>query len=168
VVALSTLFFGSTLVQLQPSIIALLVGLGILTAFLLGWCLSRRKLKLWQQLRLPFVSLVARPTVGLGALLSSVAVTSIWLTSIVVVARGLGIEAPISAIVLAASIVTVATVLPISIGGIGVREAGYALLLASHGVSSSSAIALGIAQYALLLPVILAGAILGSLRYRRE
>jgi hypothetical protein len=50
--------------------------------------------------------------------------------------------------------------LPISIGGIGVREAGYALLLGPYGVSPGEAVALGLLQYGGYLVVAAIGGVL--------
>ncbi|MCA9583074.1 MAG: flippase-like domain-containing protein, partial [Myxococcales bacterium] len=55
------------------------------------------------------------------------------------------------------SFVTIATLLPITIGGAGVREMGYVLLLGPHGVSQDSAIALGILQYSAFVGIALLG-----------
>lgn len=168
ILGIVSLALGSSAYHVEPSTFALVIVGGIVCVGILALVITRRSRGIWQELQRPFVAIIARPKIGAAALVSSFLLSGVWLVSIVVVARGIGIEAPTSAIVLAASIVTMASVLPISVGGIGVREAGYALLLGSYGVSASSAIALGIAQYALLLPVMVAGAIAGALRIRQN
>ncbi len=162
------LWVGSSGFSLHNAILWIgLISLG--AAFVLIRRLAQTKqTSIWVDIKRPFAALFARPQMGLYALFMSLGVSLLWLASIVIVSRGLGISVGIAPIVFAASAVTVATILPISVGGIGVREAGYAYLLASHGVSTSQAIALGVAQYALLLPVIVAGAMLAVVRKNRN
>ncbi|MCG8587937.1 MAG: flippase-like domain-containing protein, partial [Proteobacteria bacterium] len=83
-----------------------------------------------------------------------------WVGSLVLLAWGLGLDVPWVALAYAAPLVTVATLLPISIGGIGVREAGYALLLAPYGVTVGQGIALGVAQYTTFVGISLVGGLL--------
>jgi len=96
---------------------------------------------------------IAAPPVLLRITLACLAVLGFWIASVWVFAQALGINVAIGVIAFAAPLVTLATLLPISIGGIGLREAGYALLLAPYGVASSEAVALGLVQYTSFLLV---------------
>ncbi|MBL4637482.1 MAG: flippase-like domain-containing protein [Kofleriaceae bacterium] len=154
--------------QLHYSHLLLALALFVVAAAVVRIIAKRSNHKLWRDIQRPFIAVVARPFIGLKAALASMGLSLVWLASIVLVARALGIEAPILALVFAATVVAVATVLPVSIGGIGLREAGYTLLLASYGVETAQAIALGVAQYALFLPVMMAGAVIGTIRYRSQ
>ncbi len=154
--------------QLHYSHLLIALALFVAAAVLVRIIAKRSNHKLWRDIQRPFIAVVTRPAVGLKAASASMALGVVWLTSIVLVARALEIEAPILALVFAATVVAVATVLPVSIGGIGLREAGYTLLLANYGVETAQAIALGVAQYALFLPVMVAGAGIGIIRYRAE
>ncbi len=88
-------------------------------------------------------------------LLSSVSlvVLGLWIGSIVALARSVGISASPGALAFAASWVTIATLVPVTIGGVGVREAGYAVLLMPYGVDRTDAVALGLIQYGGMLAV---------------
>ncbi len=100
--------------------------------------------------RLPRATLAAIAGLAIGTL-------SCWVLSVACLARALGLEVPFGVLAATAPMVAVAAFLPITIGGIGVREAGYSLLLAPVGVSASGAIALGLAQYACFLVAALLG-----------
>jgi len=54
--------------------------------------------------------------------------------------------------------VAIAQVLPISLGGLGVREGAFVLFLGPLGVEASQAVALGLLVYGLNLAVSLLGA----------
>lgn len=103
------------------------------------------------------------PRLGAPIVVYSAMVLALWIASVLAIARALGLEVGAGALAAAASLVTLATLLPISIGGVGVREAGYVLLLAPHGVTSNDAIALGLVQYGCLLAVSSIAWIVGTL-----
>lgn len=134
-------------------VLALLAALAVLAAVTLGLCVRRRAESWWVRLRdyLP----MPRTLALLVAL--SVAMLLSWVASVSALARALSLGVGFEVLVFAAPLVALASLLPISIGGIGVREAGYALLLASHGITTSDAVALGLLQYALALFVAAVG-----------
>lgn len=88
-----------------------------------------------------------------GILAVSVPTLLLWITSVFAFARALELNVEFFVVAFAAPIVTVATLVPISVGGIGIREAGYALLLAPYGVTAGEAVALGLLQYSSFLLV---------------
>lgn len=67
------------------------------------------------------------------------------------IARGLGIDLPVPELALFVVVANLATLIPISVGGIGVREASLVGLLASHAVPTESAIALSLLVFAVFL-----------------
>ncbi|MFM8497081.1 MAG: lysylphosphatidylglycerol synthase transmembrane domain-containing protein [Planctomycetia bacterium] len=64
--------------------------------------------------------------------------------TVALVARGLGVTLPLSVWFAVVPLVALAMVLPISIGGVGVREGGLAFLLAPAGVAPERAVAIGL------------------------
>jgi hypothetical protein len=76
-----------------------------------------------------------------------------WVMSVSFLARSLSLGVGFDVLFFVAPLVALATLLPISVGGIGIREAGYALLLAPYGVSAGDAVALGLLQYGTFLVV---------------
>lgn len=128
------------------------MALGVAVACLPG--LRARLLDRLRERSMPRGTLVLIVALAVVTLVTSAA-------SVAVLASALGLEAPFDVVAATAPLVAVAAFLPITIGGIGVREAGYALLLAPVGVGAGGAIALGLAQYACFLVVAaLGGAIL--------
>lgn len=106
--------------------------------------------------RMPRASLVAIAALSVVTLVA-------WVVSVLGLARALGLDVPMDAVAASAPLVAVAAFLPVTIGGIGVREAGYVLLLAPAGLSTAGGIALGLAQYACFLGVaVLGGAVLAT------
>jgi uncharacterized protein (TIRG00374 family) len=72
--------------------------------------------------------------------------------------RTLAVSVPTAAVVAFAPAVAMAQVLPISLGGLGVREGMLVLLLGPLGVSNGRAVAIGLLWYAMMLTVSLLGA----------
>ncbi|MDG2284715.1 MAG: lysylphosphatidylglycerol synthase transmembrane domain-containing protein [Alphaproteobacteria bacterium] len=87
----------------------------------------------------------------IGQLLSTLAIYAI--------ALGIGITLPFSFFLFVSAVVYLATVLPISIGGLGVREGIFAYYLAANGSSYSIAIALGLLVYFNQVVVAVIGAV---------
>ncbi|MEM9174827.1 MAG: lysylphosphatidylglycerol synthase transmembrane domain-containing protein [Myxococcota bacterium] len=76
-----------------------------------------------------------------------------WIVSVACLGEGLALGVPLAAYFAAAPLVALASFLPITVGGVGLREAGYVLLLAAFGASPEACVALGLAQYSTLLGV---------------
>ena len=72
--------------------------------------------------------------------------------------RALGVDLSLTAALAFMPAVAIAQVLPISLGGLGVREGAFVLFLGPLGVPATSAVALGLLVYGLNLLVSLLGA----------
>jgi hypothetical protein len=133
---------------------------------LLPWFLGRcgRVVRLPGQAKLErlcgAISKLGYPVLG-RACLVSLAFNLVLIASGFSLARGLGVVQPLSVFFLFFPIISVSLFLPISIGGLGVREQTYVLLFGALGVAASSAVALSLATYVLGKLVI--GAIGGAL-----
>jgi uncharacterized membrane protein YbhN (UPF0104 family) len=81
-----------------------------------------------------------------------------------VLARGLGIAVTLAAMAWVRSVVVLITVLPISIGGLGVREGVLVLTMAAYGVPAADALALSILVFAttILAPGLVGGVLEGG------
>ena len=98
-------------------------------------------------------------------LLIAVAFQFFLIVAVICAANAIGIEFSLVVWFAFVPIVFVAQVLPIAIGGLGVREAALVLFLSSFGVSSGQSVVLGLIVYAITLIASLVGAvpyILGS------
>jgi uncharacterized membrane protein YbhN (UPF0104 family) len=80
--------------------------------------------------------------------------------SVALIARAIGVKLPLSIWFAVVPLVALAMVLPISIGGVGVREGGLAMLLAPSGIPSEQAVAIGLLWF---LCTIICGLIGGGL-----
>ncbi len=88
----------------------------------------------------------------------------LFIASGYVVARGLGLPFGFLDIGWMRSVVYLVTLLPLTIAGIGVREAGFASLFVMQGVDKSSAIAFPLVLLGLQLVFAMIGALLESVR----
>jgi glycosyltransferase 2 family protein len=100
--------------------------------------------------------------------LLSVAVQVINIAMVALVGSALGIEVAPLVYGVVVPLVTLVTLLPVSINGLGLREAAYPLLLAPVGVASTDAVALSLLSFALTASVSLAGAVVLALGVPRE
>jgi uncharacterized protein (TIRG00374 family) len=76
-----------------------------------------------------------------------------------VLARGLGLDLPFALVAAVVPLVLLATVLPISLAGFGVREGSYVILLATAGVSTTDATVLSLMLAATVAVASAAGAL---------
>jgi uncharacterized protein (TIRG00374 family) len=81
-------------------------------------------------------------------------------TLVFVISRALGLELPFHPFLIAVPMVTLAAMLPISINGIGLREAGYVLLLASAHVPPEAAVGISLIQFSYIAILSLLGGLL--------
>lgn len=96
---------------------------------------------------------VAWQTSVLGLMYEALAVLSLWL-----VARSLSLEIPFSVLAVVVPVVLVLTAVPLSVGGLGVREGSYVVLLHQAGVTTTDAALLSLLSTVLFALVTLPGA----------
>ena len=101
-----------------------------------------------------------RPSLMTRAVGWSVLVQMGGAVSVALVARALGVALPLTVWFTVVPLIALAMVLPISIGGVGVREGGLAFLLAPSGVAREQAVAIGLLWF---LSTIVGGLIGGLL-----
>lgn len=143
---LGLLFFGGERIGFSSAGLAGLAAIAALLVFALAF--GRRIAERWFPNTLELLDrFVGEPRRVASLLGSSLVILALWIASVVVLGAALALPVSAGALAAAASLVTLATLVPISIGGVGLREAGYVLLLGPFGVAASDAIALGLAQY---------------------
>ena len=133
---------------------------------LLHWL--TRKLNLPGQEKLErFSRSVSR--LGYVALGKACLVSLIWDLILVafqmLIARGLGIDQPLRVFILFTPIISFSLLLPISVGGLGVREQTYVLLYGPLGVPDSAAVAMSLVSYVITNLVV---GLIGGLLYLSE
>ena len=99
-----------------------------------------------------------RPMLALEVIVAGVAYQLCVLVSVFLAAKAVGLPVGFTAILAFFPVVLIVQTLPITIGGLGVREGALYLLLHPIGVTSEQAISLGVLFYAMQLIVSLVGA----------
>jgi glycosyltransferase 2 family protein len=145
----------TTRVRLPPSVLraTLAVGVVSLFAFLAAPLLAKRLLgiKRLNRLLAPVIPYLCRPI----ALTPAIAISALLQLSLAacqyLLAVGLGLDIALATFVLIVPIANVIASLPLTINGLGMREASYLVLLGMAGVSKEQAIALGLLYFAATL-----------------
>ena len=136
--------------------VGLLVGLPV---FLLGHDWMRRRYR-GEKFR-PLIDLVSHLrgapgvlgiTTALSLLVQLASAAQVWL-----VARGLGLDVSFGYFAVVVPLVSLLTLVPLSVNGMGLREVGLVVLLAPVGVSEAQAVSLSLLYFAVSLAVSLAG-----------
>jgi uncharacterized protein (TIRG00374 family) len=104
-----------------------------------------------------------RRAVAAGVALS-VASRLLWILACYFVGRAFALNLSLPALLLVAPIVELARMVPVSISGIGFREAAFAAMLKQFGVESSLGLSFGIVVYAVFFLFALAGGVLYGVR----
>ncbi|MFM7150046.1 MAG: lysylphosphatidylglycerol synthase transmembrane domain-containing protein [Gemmataceae bacterium] len=153
--------------SLPPWIIGLLVGVGsVLMGGLLCLPMVRR------MTRLPGVgnkilavenllrTYASRPGLIARAMFLSVLVQLASVTQMACIAQGLKLDIPFLFLAIVVPLVSLLTLLPVSLNGMGLREVGMVLLLAPIGITPAQAVTLSLLQFTTLLVASLIGALL--------
>ncbi len=166
--------------KLLPNRFALEILALILAGVLGGWLMMATPIIPWlgSKIRLPaqdklerFYRSVSR--LGYSALGKACLVSLVFNLMLIVfnilIAYGLGVYQPLGVFLLFVPIISLSLALPISIGGLGVREGIYVLLFTAVGVSNTSSLAMSLANYLITNVVVgLLGGIWYSLDGARE
>jgi hypothetical protein len=136
------------------------ITLGTAAGVLGGWIVMGTPLIPWlgSKIRLPGQEKLERfyrsvSQLGYRALAKACLVSLIFDLSLIVfnvlIAYGIGVDQPVGIFLLFTPLISFSLALPISVGGLGVREQTYVLLFSSLGVSDAAATAMSLANYAL-------------------
>lgn len=136
------------------------IGIGALAGVLGGWMAMGTPLIPWlgSRVRLPAQDKLARfyrsvSRLGYATLaracLVSLAFDVLLIAFNALIACCLGIKQPLGIFLLFTPIISFSLTLPISVGGLGVREQTYVLLFGALGVSAAAATAMSLLNYAL-------------------
>lgn len=101
---------------------------------------------------------LGQPKLLLNALLVSIFIQVLAVSVNASIARTLGLPISFGILLLSIPLVNLVVLLPISIGGFGVREGAYYYLLSKFGVNAGQAVLLSLAVYLLLVLVASIGA----------
>jgi len=177
VLALLSLPFSHTLL---PPGWTPIIAMGTLGGVIGGWLVMGTPLIPWLggKVRLPAQEKLERfyrsiAQLGYPALAKACLVSFVFdillITSSVLIAVSLSVDQPLGIFLLFTPLISFSLVLPISFGGLGVREQTYILLFSPLGVSNTTAVAMSLANYALTnLVVGLLGGVLYALESTKE
>lgn len=140
--------------ELRFAVLLLTAGAAVLILFFMALPELPRRLAKRRSWDASFETLTAvgrRPGLlagvfGLSLVLQVASIAVSW-----VVARALAIDVPLSAFIAVVPLVWLVTMLPISIGGIGLREASFAYLLGTVGVSTEASLLISLGTFGSLL-----------------
>jgi len=118
-----------------------LLGLAAWLGPRMHWPVPARLVPIADKLRAALEDLVAQPRVAVAALALSLAIQSGFVLLNVALGRAVGIDLPLAAWFFAWPLAKLVALLPVSLGGIGVREGALAALLAPFGVAPALAVA---------------------------
>jgi uncharacterized protein (TIRG00374 family) len=158
---------------LQPAIlgvtIAFAAGMIVVVPALMsrrsrGWLLGSarrlapaaldRRLERWQAL---LETLELRPTVLLVLLAATVAATAVVMVRLWLLFRALGVVVPLALVVSASALISILQTIPVSVAGLGVRDAVLVAALARHGYPAERALALSALMLLLVVEQMLIG-----------
>lgn len=100
------------------------------------------------------------PRLMLAVVTSSVVFQALVALQIVMLANAINVDLPFATAAVALALVTVVTLIPVSIGGFGVREGTYVVLLGGASISATDATLISVLTVAALLLASLPGAYL--------
>jgi uncharacterized membrane protein YbhN (UPF0104 family) len=97
------------------------------------------RLERWQGL---LDALEVRPALMLTLLLATVAATAVVMLRIWLLYRALDVVIPVALLVSASALISILQTLPVSVAGVGVRDAVLIAVLTHHGYTAEHALAL--------------------------
>ncbi len=139
-----------------PGIVPLLAvaGLGVLLLVALVFVSRLPAAHRWKvEIRRATAMLRRHPEVWVRWLVLSLLVQGAYIMAWVVLGLGLGVAVPLHYYLLAVPLVSIATMLPITLSGLGVREGAWVLLLLPFGIPAANAVAFGLVYFVCLTAV---------------
>ncbi len=103
----------------------------------------------------------------LKAFLYSIGIQILNIISVFILSKGLSINIPLLSLFIFIPIITIISVIPISISGIGLREGAFAFLLGHLGISSDVSVTLSLLWF-LSIVVASIGGLTEYLRYKKQ
>lgn len=153
-----------------------IIAIGTVGGVLGGWVVMATPLVPWLggKVRLPgqeklerfycSVSQLGYPALGKACLVSLI-FDLLLIVFNLLIAYGIGVDQPVGIFLLFTPLISFSLALPISVGGLGVREQTYILLFGALGVSDAAATAMSFANYVLTTLVI---GLIGGVVYALE
>jgi len=168
---IAMLLLGAAAVQLKPDLLpghfVMILSLGglVIVCGLIGLPFFHRALRsLWPRISQHMTGLLVlwqRPRMIAVVLGLSFCLQALGMGAVALLGVGIGIEIPLAFYFASLPLVTIATLIPISFSGIGVREGAFVYFLGLKGIQPEPALCLGL----LFFSVQVASSLLGGLAY---
>jgi uncharacterized membrane protein YbhN (UPF0104 family) len=107
----------------------------------------------------PLMAYKVKRIILLKGLLLSFVVQAIGITTVFVISRSIGITVPIIYFFMFVPLISAASAVPVSVAGLGIREAGFVILFTKTGVSSAEALSLSLLTFTIMCMANLIGGI---------
>lgn len=117
---------------------------GFLLASLILWRLNWGKIKFLSSIYTPLMEYKTRKKIIYKGLLLGFVVQSVVIICAYILSLSLGLEVPAIYFFIFIPIITVVSAIPVSIAGLGIREAGFVILFTKAGVTSAEALSLSL------------------------
>ena len=157
-------FVGTTELSglFDPRMVIIPLTIGAAIFFLTGWYLKRHTTPFrWlARIQLFFTFCLEHPRQALGLYLFSVVIIFTLVVSIFFLGKGLGLNLALINFLRFYPFVLIVTLIPISIGGLGVRELATISAFGMVGVSNAHCVSLGLTQYGMMVVVAFVGLVL--------
>ena len=159
IVALASLYLPeSTALDIGPllTVLGLVLFGGILTGILIIRYVPVKYYpdvlqSVVSKIKVALVSLFSVPVIGMSGFVLSLAIQSIFVGLNILIAEAMGIGAPFYLWFFAWPLAKLIALVPVSLGGIGVREAALVTILLPFGVDSTLVVAQGLSWQVVLI-----------------
>jgi hypothetical protein len=123
------------------------------------WKINWGRIGLLKSFYEPLMSYKNKRNVIYKGLLLGFIVQTIGITSVLVLSRAIGLETPFIYFFMFIPLVAAASAIPVSIAGLGIREAGFVILFTKAGVTAESALSLSLVSFSVMCMANLIGGV---------
>jgi|GEM_PF-3680655 len=157
--AAALLFASNRIHILEPWVLPALAATGLLVFLAIGRFLRRRRLEsnVGRSLKLLFRYVHEQPVEALAVYAGSILIILTLTVAIYIAARGIGMTVALRDFLSLYPIVLVVSLIPITVGGLGLRELANIAVFGTLGVSKAHCVSLGLVQYGMMLVVATVG-----------
>lgn len=130
----------------------------LLASFIL-WTVNWGKIKFLSSFYTPLMEYKTKKQIIYKGLLLGFVVQGIGITCVYILSISIGLKIPIVYFFIFIPIISVASAIPVSVAGLGIREAGFVILFTKVGVTSAEALSLSLLVFTAMVMTNLIGGI---------
>lgn len=132
---------------------------GLFLASLILWKVNWGRIKFLSDFYTPLMEYKAKKEIILRGLLLGFIVQLVGITSVYILSQSIGLKVPIIYFFIFIPLISAASAIPVSVAGLGIREAGFVILFSKAGLSSTEALSLSLLVFTVMCMVSLIGGI---------